>query len=163
MSEPLSAELENTFIRGFLTEDQLAARALLDVFKAMSAGLSVRIQLEAANVGEINEKRYPRVRGRIDAERAPILWSLCAPSNKPPKTRAHQKIEVLPSETEALRAAGLLGKVMAIGRRAGIEVGSHKKGAILRIGITAAITCARAEEIAEAVAEIAVIALPLYS
>ena len=65
-------------------------------------------------------------------------------------------------ETEALDAAGVLGQVEESGRRVGLLLGSKKPGAVLKIGITSAITPSRAKEIALAISEIAVIALPIY-
>ena len=167
MPEFLTQELEEKFINNFgpprfpLHKDHRpAARALLVALKRVSATLPVR--LESENIREVEGVRYPRIHGVLLVAEEPILWSLCAPSNDPHRKPAHYKLEILARRTEELSARGVFGRVKEIAMGVGARLGDGKKAPILQIGITPAITELRADTIAQAIAEIALVVLPVY-
>lgn len=168
MSEPLTQELEDEFIRNFgpprfaaHLDHRPAARALLDSLKRVSATLPLR--LEAEHVGHTHEVCYPRIHGVLSVASEPILWSLCAPCNDRRKKPAHYKIEILARRTPELREARVFRRVEQIAKAAGARLGDGKGSPILRFGITPAITQSHADKIATAIAEIGAVVLPIYT
>lgn len=161
MAEPLTSQLEQVFVDGFLPGDRAAASAVLDALKSISANLPVR--LEGENIGVTKTRTFPRIHGVLETGKQPILWSMCAPCSTSPTKRSHQKVELLTRETPTLKKARVLREIEAIGKPVGIRLGDAKVAPVLMIGITSGITRAHAGRIADAVAKIAAVVLPLYA
>lgn len=166
MTEPLTHELEELFISCFgpprfpMHDDHRpAARALVVALKRVSDTLPVRLETE--HVREAKAVRYPRIHAVLLVEREPLLWSLCAPSNVRDKKPAHCKLEILARRTHELPLR-VFREVERIAKSVGARLGDGKQSPILQIGIKPAITEPHAKKIADAVAEIARVVLPVY-
>ena len=167
MPEPLTQEFEEKFISNFgpprfarHNDHRPAARALLIALKRVSATLPVR--LDASNNQDGEDIHYPRIHGRLLVAGEPILWCLCAPCNDLRRKPAHYKVEILAGRTTELRAARVFRRVEEIAKGVGARLGDGKESPILRIGIVPAITEPHADRIAQAIADIARVVLPVY-
>jgi hypothetical protein len=160
---------EVAFIRSFAklsrsgVDHQAPASFLLRELKRISAALPAPVTIVAKNIGTSDSRVYVRLHGVLGVPSEPILWALCGPTLGS-RSASNCKVEILPKKTSKLRDAGVLDEIEHIRKKFGATYGDDKTdNPTLKIGITPAITEDKAAFIADCIADIARIALPVFA